>query len=149
MNDSRREAVLLPAIDLRHGRCVRLEKGEADRETVYDTDPFQVAERFAAEWAEWLHIVDLDAAFGDGSNREIIRELAERTDPGWIVLFPAASGLLVEYGSLLSHSAIVSRELGLPAIVSLTGITRWLKDGDWVEFDGSAGVVTRLERPDA
>jgi pyruvate,water dikinase len=75
--------------------------------------------------------------------------VAERTDPGWIVLFPAASGLLVEYGSLLSHSAIVSRELGLPAIVSLTGVTRWLKEGDWVEFDGSTGLVTRLERPDA
>jgi pyruvate,water dikinase len=43
----------------------------------------------------------------------------------------------------------VSRELGLPAIVSLTGITRWLKEGDWVEFDGSTGLVTRLERPDA
>lgn len=71
--------MLLPAIDLRHGRCVRLEKGEADRETVYDTDPFAVAERFAAEGAEWLHVVDLDAAFGDGSNRALIRELAERT----------------------------------------------------------------------
>jgi pyruvate,water dikinase len=74
--------------------------------------------------------------------------VAERTDPGWIMLFPAAAGLLVEYGSLLSHSAIVSRELGLPAIVSLSGITRWLNDGDWVEFDGSSGLVTRLERPD-
>lgn len=74
--------------------------------------------------------------------------VAERTDPGWITLFPAAAGLLVEYGSLLSHSAIVSRELGLPAIVSLSGITGWLKDGDWVEFDGSTGLVTRVERPD-
>lgn len=75
--------------------------------------------------------------------------VAERTDPGWIMLFPAASGLLVERGSLLSHSAIVSRELGLPAIVSIPGITTWLKDGDWVEFDGSSGAVRRLEGPDA
>jgi pyruvate,water dikinase len=73
--------------------------------------------------------------------------VAERTDPGWIMIFPTASGLLVEYGSLLSHSAIVSRELGLPAIVSLAGLTRWLKDGDWVEFDGSTGLVTRVELP--
>lgn len=58
---------------------MRLEKGEADRETVYDTDPFQVAERFASAGAEWLHVVDLDAAFGDGSNRALIRELAEQT----------------------------------------------------------------------
>jgi pyruvate,water dikinase len=70
--------------------------------------------------------------------------VAERTDPGWIMLFPSAAGLLVERGSLLSHSAIVARELGIPAIVSLGGVTRWLKDGDWVQLDGSKGVVTKL-----
>lgn len=46
---------------------------------MYDSDPFRVAERFAAAGSEWLHVVDLDAAFGDGSNRALIRELAERT----------------------------------------------------------------------
>jgi len=70
--------------------------------------------------------------------------VAERTDPGWIMLFPSAAGLLVERGSLLSHSAIVARELGIPAIVSLTGLTRWLSDGDLVELDGSTGIVMRL-----
>jgi rifampicin phosphotransferase len=70
--------------------------------------------------------------------------VAERTDPGWIMLFPAASGLLVERGSLLSHSAIVSREMGIPAIVSLPGVTAWLKTGDTVEFDGSTGIVKKL-----
>ncbi len=70
--------------------------------------------------------------------------VAERTDPGWIMLFPAASGLLVERGSLLSHSAIVSREMGIPAIVSIAGVTAWLKTGDIVEFDGSTGVVKKL-----
>lgn len=70
--------------------------------------------------------------------------VAERTDPGWIMLFPAASGLLVERGSLLSHSAIVAREMGIPAIVSIAGVTNWLKDGDWVEMDGSTGIVRRL-----
>ena len=72
--------------------------------------------------------------------------VAERTDPGWVMIFPAASGLLVERGSLLSHSAIVARELGLPAIVSLAGVTRWLTDGDWVRMDGSTGVVAKLTR---
>lgn len=71
--------------------------------------------------------------------------VAARTDPGWIMLFPAAAGLLVEHGSLLSHSAIVARELGLPAIVGLSGVTRWLCDGDWVEMDGASGHVRRLE----
>jgi pyruvate,water dikinase len=70
--------------------------------------------------------------------------VAERTDPGWIMLFPSAAGLLVERGSLLSHSAIVAREMGIPAIVSLAGVTRWLQDGDEVELDGSTGVVRRL-----
>jgi pyruvate,water dikinase len=62
--------------------------------------------------------------------------VAERTDPGWILLFPLAAGLLVERGSLLSHSAIVAREMGIPAIVSIPGVTRWLSDDDWVELDG-------------
>lgn len=70
--------------------------------------------------------------------------VAERTDPGWVMIFPAATGLLVERGSLLSHSAIVAREMGLPTIVSLAGVTQWLKDGDWVEMDGASGRVTRL-----
>lgn len=75
--------------------------------------------------------------------------VAERTDPGWVMLFPAAAGLLVERGSLLSHSAIVAREMRLPAVVAISGVTRWLKDGDWVEFDGSTGIVRRLPEPGA
>jgi pyruvate,water dikinase len=70
--------------------------------------------------------------------------VAERTDPGWIMLFPAAKGVLVERGSLLSHSAIVAREMRIPAIVSVPGITSWLKNGDIVEFDGSTGVIRRI-----
>jgi rifampicin phosphotransferase len=69
--------------------------------------------------------------------------VAERTDPGWILLFPAATGLVVERGSLLSHSAIVSRELGLPCVVSVPGVTTWLKDGDEVEMDGRSGTVRK------
>ena len=73
--------------------------------------------------------------------------VAERTDPGWIMLFPCAAGLLVERGSLLSHSAIVAREMGIPAIVALDGVTRWLKDGDWVELNGGTGVVVKIPSP--
>ncbi len=69
--------------------------------------------------------------------------VAERTDPGWIMLFPSAAAVLVERGSLLSHAAIVAREMGIPAIVSIAGITQWLKDGDEVEMDGSTGIVHR------
>lgn len=70
--------------------------------------------------------------------------VAEHTDPGWIMVFPSARGVLVERGSLLSHAAIVARELGIPAVVSLPGLTRWLKDGDVVEMDGSTGTVRRI-----
>jgi phosphoribosylformimino-5-aminoimidazole carboxamide ribotide isomerase len=63
---------LLPAIDLRHGRVVRLSQGEAARETVYGDDPVAVAQRFVAEGAGWLHVVDLDRAFGEGDNAELV-----------------------------------------------------------------------------
>jgi phosphoribosylformimino-5-aminoimidazole carboxamide ribotide isomerase len=66
---------LYPAIDLRGGRCVRLEKGEAARETVYGDDPVAVARGFAEAGAEWIHVVDLDAAFGTGTNRALIRDV--------------------------------------------------------------------------
>lgn len=71
--------------------------------------------------------------------------VAERTDPGWVVLFPCAAAILVERGSLLSHSAIVARELGIPAIVAVEGLTSWLRTGDTVELDGATGVITRLQ----
>ena len=70
--------------------------------------------------------------------------VAERTDPGWILILNMARALIVERGSLLSHSAIVSRELGIPAVVAVDGLLDWLQDGDEVELDGQAGTVTRL-----
>jgi rifampicin phosphotransferase len=75
--------------------------------------------------------------------------VAEHTDPGWIMVFPSARGILVERGSLLSHAAIVARELGIPAVVSLPGVTRWLSDGDWIEMDGSAGTIRRIQVSEA
>ena len=61
------------------------------------------------------------------------------------MVFPLAKGLIVEKGSLLSHSAIVARELGIPAVVAVNKVTEWLKDGDTVELDGSTGVIRKLE----
>ncbi len=66
-----------------------------------------------------------------------------RTDPGWAPLFPTVGGLLVERGSTLSHSAVVARELGIPAIVGIPGITRCIQDGEWVRMDGSTGKIVR------
>lgn len=72
--------------------------------------------------------------------------VALQTDPGWVVLFPIAAGLLVQRGSLLSHSAIVARELRLPCVVSIADVTSRLQTGDLIEMDGSRGSVQILER---
>lgn len=67
-----------------------------------------------------------------------------RTDPGWIPLYPSLSGLLVERGGLLSHSAIVAREMGLPTIVGVKGLLASVRDGDRVRMDGTTGVIELL-----
>ena len=56
--------LVLPAVDIRGGRAVRLIQGERHRERVYDDDPVAAAQRWTAEGARWLHVVDLDGAFG-------------------------------------------------------------------------------------
>lgn len=71
--------------------------------------------------------------------------VAERTDPGWITLFSMASALVVERGSLLSHAAIVSREMGIPAVVSVDDATTIIKDGDIIRVNGMTGTVEILE----
>jgi pyruvate,water dikinase len=71
--------------------------------------------------------------------------IAYRTDPGWVPLFPRIAALVVERGSLLSHSAVVARELGLPTIVAVAGVMDALKDGDRVRVDASAGRIEVLE----
>jgi len=78
-----------------------------------------------------------------GINGEIL--VTERTDPGWVPLYPSCSGLLIERGSLLSHSAVVARELGLPAVVGISGgLMRKLETGMRVRVDGGAGEVRIL-----
>ena len=69
---------LYPAIDLRGGQVVRLAQGEAARETVYGHDPVAQAEQFVLAGARWLHIVDLNRAFGDGDNDTAIAEIVRR-----------------------------------------------------------------------
>jgi pyruvate,water dikinase len=71
--------------------------------------------------------------------------VATSTDPGWVLLFPHAQGLLVERGSVLSHVAIVARELGLPMVSDLPNLTTLLQEGDWVAMDGRTGRVQRIQ----
>jgi pyruvate,water dikinase len=80
-----------------------------------------------------------DPSNEDGFRGDIL--VAERTDPGWVLMFPAFSGILIERGSVLSHSAIVAREMGIPTIV---GITKRLRSGQQIKMDGRVGTIEVL-----
>ncbi len=69
--------IVIPAIDLRGGRAVRLLRGNPEEETSYSDDPVEVAVRFQEEGARRLHVVDLDAALDSGDNREVIRAICQ------------------------------------------------------------------------
>ena len=71
--------------------------------------------------------------------------VAPSTDPSWTPLFVPAGGVVVDVGAALSHAIIVSRELGIPCVVSATNATRRIRDGARVRVDGNTGVVTVLE----
>ncbi|MCU0856980.1 MAG: PEP-utilizing enzyme [Pontiellaceae bacterium] len=77
-------------------------------------------------------------------NGEIL--VAARTDPGWVPLYPSVSGILIERGSILSHSAIVAREMGIPAIVGIPNLLKHIVDGQKIRMDAATGQVTLLER---
>ncbi len=68
------------------------------------------------------------------------------TDPSWVTLFPSASGIIVERGSMLSHSAIVAREMGIPCIVAVSNVIKKLKTGDLIEMDGRTGKINILSK---
>ncbi len=72
--------LIVPAVDIKQGRCVRLLQGEMDRETLYSDRPADMAARWAVEGAELIHVVDLDGAFEKGvRNLEPIREIVRNT----------------------------------------------------------------------
>ena len=71
--------IVIPAIDIRRGRAVRLLRGDPKDETVYSPDPAALAGRFQDEGARRLHVVDLDAALGEGDNRDVIEAICRNT----------------------------------------------------------------------
>ncbi|ETR71297.1 MAG: pyruvate, water dikinase [Candidatus Magnetoglobus multicellularis str. Araruama] len=70
--------------------------------------------------------------------------VTKRTDPGWVPLFPSVSGIVIERGSVLSHSAVVAREMGIPTIVGLRGITDKIQNNDKIYLNGTTGIVKKL-----
>jgi phosphoribosylformimino-5-aminoimidazole carboxamide ribotide isomerase len=104
---------LFPAIDIRAGRVVRLAQGHAGRETRYHDDPVAQAEQFISAGARWIHVVDLDRAFGTGDNLAQIQSIASRL--GTQVRIQVGGGLR----SLAGLSAVL--DLGVARAVLGTG----------------------------
>ena len=91
--------IVLPAVDIQYGKAVQLEKGVSSSQQVFG-DPLAMARRWKRQGAEWLHLVDLDAAFGRGSNAEQIARIV------------AESGLRVELTGGIRDDASLERALG-------------------------------------
>lgn len=71
--------------------------------------------------------------------------VARETDPGWLFMMLASKGLVVERGSMLSHTAITGRKFGIPTVVSVPDATSLIPDGARLEMDGASGLITLLE----
>jgi len=115
---------LIPAIDLRDGRCVRLLRGDFDRETRYDLDPVELARRYRDLGARWLHVVDLDGAKrGESQNLPLVERMR------------ADSGLKVQLGGGLRSRAELLRALAVAdrAVVGSLAVTEPSTVGAWLE----------------
>ena len=80
-----------------------------------------------------------DPGSGNGESGYIL--VARSTDPGWVFLMISSKGIIVEKGSVLSHTAIIGRELGIPTIIGVRDATSLIRDGSDVEMDGSSGRI--------
>jgi len=95
--------LVIPAIDLRQGKCVRLTQGRKETATVYDGDPVKVAEDFERDGARMLHVVDLDGAFSESKkrNRDVLRELVR------------AASIPLQFGGGLRGTEDIEQVIGL------------------------------------
>src|SRR5438874_12189705 len=110
--------VLLPAVDVADGQAVRLVQGEAGTETSYG-DPVEAALAWQEQGAAWIHLVDLDAAFGRGSNRELLADVAGKLD-----IDVELSGGIRDDASLQAALATGARRVNIG--------TAALENPDWV-----------------
>ena len=72
--------------------------------------------------------------------------ITKMTDPGWVFLLTSAKGVISEKGSLLSHTAIISRELGVPSIVGVKDLTEIIHTGDQIRMNGDNGKIEIIRR---
>jgi phosphoribosylformimino-5-aminoimidazole carboxamide ribotide isomerase len=109
--------IVIPAIDLRAGRAVRLLRGDPQAETAYADDPVEVATRFQEEGARRLHVVDLDAALEQGNNRDVLREICQ------------AVAIPVQIGGGVRELADINAVLELGAARAILGTAAALDPG--------------------
>ncbi|MEO1983006.1 MAG: HisA/HisF-related TIM barrel protein, partial [Fuerstiella sp.] len=111
---------LYPAIDIRGGKCVRLRQGNYNDETIFGDDPVEMALKWQAEGAEWLHLVDLDGAReGCPVNHDVVRRIVSET------------GIPCQMGGGIRNEdsiALALNDLGLSRVIIGT---KALKEPDW------------------
>ena len=112
--------IVIPAVDLRGGRCVQLVGGEYDREMVSIDDPVAVARRWSFEGFNTIHVVDLDAATGRGSNSDVVERIIEAVDT------------TVQVGGGIRAAEQIERLAAIGVARVVVG-TRALEDRDWLE----------------
>jgi len=118
--------LVIPAIDIRGGKVVRLTRGDPGEATVYGDDPVAVAEQFLADGARMIHVVDLDAALGEGTNRRIIRDICRRVHVpvqtgGGLRTMSAIGGALSSGAAraVLGTSAVLDQDVVKEAVATL------------------------------
>ena len=127
---------LIPAIDIRDGRCVRLLRGEFDQETRYEYDPRALARGYREAGARWLHIVDLDGA-----------QSGERGNAGLIAEIAAASGLKVQLGGGIRSEASLARALDSSdrVVIGSLAVTEPETVAGWLQGFGPERIVLGLD----
>ncbi|MDX2380073.1 MAG: PEP-utilizing enzyme [Acidimicrobiia bacterium] len=143
-------AQLEPPYFIKHGIVPPLSdwprKGDATEPTAAAGEVLQGVPGCAGTVRGRACIVDDPADPGALEPGDIL--VAPSTDPAWTPLFMSASGVVVNVGGQISHSIIVSRELGLPCVVSATGATERIATGSIIEVNGDTGQVTVIELPE-
>ncbi len=124
------------------GFWAALEKGESAVEAATEFSGLGVS-RGTVEGV--ARVIEGPDDFADFKAGEIL--VCKTTDPGWAPVFTVAAALVVDIGGMLSHSAIIARELGVPAVVNTRNGTRWVKTGQRLRVSGDSGAVTLLDGP--
>jgi phosphoribosylformimino-5-aminoimidazole carboxamide ribotide isomerase len=127
---------LIPAIDLRDGRCVRLLKGDFDQETRYSVDPVELAEQYRDAGARWLHVVDLDGAKqGVPVNLPLIRRMR------------AAAGVHVQLGGGIRARASLEQalEVGARAVIGSLAVSEPELVASWLAEFGPEQITLALD----